>query len=450
MGFDMVDKIRKFIIENGLLEYRDGVVIGISGGADSVCLLRVLIELQSEYGLKLYGVHINHNIRGEEALRDEAFVASLCKDLGVELLRYSYDIPALAKTEGLTEEECGRVYRYRAFEEAAEKKEAERIALAHNKNDNAETMLQRLLRGTGLKGLGGILPKRNKIIRPLLCVTRGEIEEYLGDIEYITDSTNLKTEYTRNRIRLKLLPELEKSFNPNIVEALYRSSLILRAENEFIEEESRKAYKRVILEERKDRIAIDCGRLKGENNVLIGRVLRLACLPLTKKGQDIEYKHIEDLKRLCRGENGKKISLIEGLEGRKEFGRLIIGRCGREAREYDYELELEKEVFIAEAGLKVLLTREKREEKEYGILKKEKFKLPLRLRTRLPGDKLPIKGGRQDIKKIYSEKKIPSEERHKYPILISGENAAAVLGLKKGYGFFTENKGIYLYISLVF
>ncbi|MCD7777474.1 MAG: tRNA lysidine(34) synthetase TilS [Clostridiales bacterium] len=446
----MINKVKNYIEENELLSFGDRVVVGLSGGADSVCLLKILIDLQSEYGLKIYGVHVNHNIRGDEALRDEEFAAFLCKKLKVEFIRFSYDIPRLAKEEGLTEEECGRVYRYKAFEETAEKTGAERIALAHNKNDNAETMLQRLLRGTGLKGLGGILPKRDKIIRPLLCLTRAEIEDYLGDFEHITDSTNSNTEYTRNRIRLRLLPEIERDFNPNIIETLYRSSVIFRKENEFLEEESRKGCERAVISRSNRRIVLDCDILNKENDVLVGRILRLACLPLTKKGQDIEYKHIEDLKKLCKGKNGRKIALIEGLEGRKEFNRLIIGSFENIDCEYDYEIQLEKEVVIAEAGLKILLSRHKRDEKEYGILREEKLVFPLRVRTKRSGDRLPIKGGRQEIKKIFSEKKINTEDRHKYPLLVSGENVIAVINLKKGFGYFTENNGIYIYISLVF
>lgn len=443
----MLDKIRNFIEENKLLSIGDGVVLGLSGGADSVCLLNVLLNLRDEYTLTLWAVHVNHNIRGEEALRDQRFAYDLCKSRGVELFTYSYDIPRLAKKEGLTEEEAGRKYRYKAFYETAEKVGAAKIALAHNKNDNAETMLQRLLRGTGLKGLGGILPKRDKIIRPLLCLTRTEIEELLGETPYITDSTNSSLDYLRNKIRHKLLPAIEADLNPNIVEGLFRTANLIRKENDYLEEEAQRAYERVLKEKTETAVFLDCKKLSAENEVLQNRIFRLASLPLTQKGQDIELKHIESLKALAKAQNGKQINLIEGIKAKKEAETLAIGIFNDEKIEYSYELFPEKELFIKEASLTILLTAEKRPQKELGRLDPKGLTFPLIVRTKKDGDRLKIKSGAQQIKKIYSQYKIPSSERYLYPILATETEVLAVLALKYGEGVFAPDAPLYLYLK---
>ncbi|MCD8238007.1 MAG: tRNA lysidine(34) synthetase TilS [Clostridiales bacterium] len=442
----MLNRIKKFIEENELLTKGDRVVLGLSGGADSVCLLKVLFALKDEYDLKLWAVHVNHNIRGKEALRDRDFSKALCEAEGVEIFVYSYDIPSLSKAEGFTEEETGRNYRYKAFYETAERVGANRIALAHNKNDNAETMLQRLIRGSGLKGLGGILPKRDKIIRPLLCLSRAEIEAFLGDTPYITDSTNQSLEYLRNKIRHKLLPSIEEDINPNIVEVLFKTSGIIRRENNFLEEEAKKAYERVLIKKDKDSISLSCERLSAENEVLQNRVLRLASLPLTKKMQDIELKHIKGLKDLAEGQNGRQISLIEGIKAKKEGDALVIGKFSEEPIEYSYELYPEKEIFIREACIELILTKNKLPQKEIGRLNLEEADLPLIVRTKRDGDRLKIKNGSQQIKKIYSEYKIPRSKHCFYPVVAAQNRVIAVLNLKTAADAFTPDGAYGLYV----
>lgn len=447
----MLEKIRKYINENKMLDYGDGVVIGLSGGADSVCLLKVLCELKEEYGFKLYAAHINHGIRGQEAIRDRDFAEVLCKSLGVEFFDYYYDIPKLSETEGIGLEETGRKYRYIAFYETLKSVKANKIAVAHNKNDNAETMLMRLLRGTGLKGLGGIEPVRDNIIRPLLCVSRNEIEEYLGDMEYITDSSNLSPDYNRNKIRLSLLPYIEKEFNPSVTDGLFRTAELLRQENDYIEREALKTYEKA-LDVKYERLCIlDIDQLLKLDEVILRRVLRLATIPLTPKKQDIEYKHIKDIQELLTSENGSEIDLIAGIKARKDRNRLCVGYF-EEVPEYEYEIYPEKEVFIKEAGIWVLITDKKRETKEYGVLDPSCISFPLNVRTKRDGDRIAIKGGRQEIKKVYSEKRIGKNDRAKYPMLTDGEKILAVLGLKKAFGEleFRGEGGYFVYIGLAF
>ena len=199
----MYRKVREYIKTWQMLGREDKVIAGISGGADSICLLFMLLELKEEMEFRIAAVHIHHGLRNETADRDEAYVRSVCGKENVELFVYHEDVKQYAKERGLTKEEAGREVRRRCFLEVLREQGGTHIATAHHKNDNAETVLWNLCRGTGLKGMGGISPKNGVWIRPLLCLERKEIESYLekGGISYCTDETNLEDAYTRNRIR---------------------------------------------------------------------------------------------------------------------------------------------------------------------------------------------------------------------------------------------------------
>ena len=197
--YSFEERTDNYIKENAMLKQGDSIAAGISGGADSVCLFFVLLRLKEKYGLKLKVIHVMHGIRGDEAERDKDFVKALCKRHNVPFFCKKADVPALAKDRGMSVEEAGRYVRYEAFEEAG----CDVTAVAHNANDLAETVLFNLIRGSMVTGLCGIQPVNGRIIRPLLCVTREEIEEYLTlcDEKWINDSTNYDNEYSRNKIR---------------------------------------------------------------------------------------------------------------------------------------------------------------------------------------------------------------------------------------------------------
>ena len=207
----MNKKVTAFIEDNRLLENGDTVIVALSGGADSVTLLHILNSIKELYNLTLRAAHLNHGIRGEEADRDEDFVRKLCESMGVPLDVRREDIPAIAKESGKSEELCGREVRYAFFDALCEQYGA-KIATAHNRDDHAETVLWNLVRGAGLSGLCGIPVRRGGIIRPLLGCSRAQIEAYCAEnqLAYVTDSTNLTAAYTRNRIRLEVMPILRQ------------------------------------------------------------------------------------------------------------------------------------------------------------------------------------------------------------------------------------------------
>ena len=224
---DLKLQIRKTIVEHELIEEGSKVVIGLSGGPDSVCLLSILGELQRPLHFKLFAFHVNHGIRGAEADADEEYSKNLCESLNVPFTSIKVDVPNMASKQNKTEEEMGRIIRHTQLRKFADEIGADAIALAHNKNDQAETVLMRILRGTGVHGLCGMEYKRaDGIIRPLLGTTRAEIEEYCKEkaLKPRIDKTNSELDYTRNKIRIELLPMLEDEFNPAILDALTRLS----------------------------------------------------------------------------------------------------------------------------------------------------------------------------------------------------------------------------------
>lgn len=225
------DTIKKY----NMLNHGDSIVVGLSGGPDSMCLLHVLMGLKEAWGLKIYAAHLNHQFRGRDADEDALYVKKKCEEWGIEVFIQVFNVPAYAKEKGLSSEEAGREIRYKLFYEVAHKVGANKIAIAHNMNDNAETVLMNLFRGSGIEGLKGIEATRGEIIRPLINVRRDEIEAYCHEkkLNPRIDKTNLEPIYGRNKVRLELIPYIEKHFNGNIMSTLQRLSDIVTIENGF-------------------------------------------------------------------------------------------------------------------------------------------------------------------------------------------------------------------------
>lgn len=241
----LLENVKRFIKDKKLILPGDSVIAGFSGGADSTALVHILYRLQKELGFNLTAAHLHHGIRGEEADRDLKFAQDFCRSLNIEFKYKKCDIPKIAAENKISEETAGREERYRFFAELAS--ENGKIATAHNKNDNAETIIHHMIRGSGINGLCGIAAKRDNIIRPLIDTERGEIESYCKEngLAYVTDSTNSEIDYTRNRIRHCVMPEMRR-INPQIISALCRMAELAESDNEYIEAEAEKAYEKYV------------------------------------------------------------------------------------------------------------------------------------------------------------------------------------------------------------
>ena len=237
----MLTKVINNIEKYHMLQQGDHIIVGISGGADSVSLVHILHSLKDKYNLSVTAVHVNHCLRGLDADKDENYVISFCNSLSIPVKVYRKDIASIAEKTGATLEEAGRSIRYQAFYDTLREVKANKIAVAHNMNDNAETVLMRLCRGTGIKGLGGINPARDNINRPLINTTRCEIESYCKEhnLSFQTDYTNNIDIYTRNKIRLHLIPWLQQNLNRSIVQTLYKTSELMREEDNYLDKLAR-------------------------------------------------------------------------------------------------------------------------------------------------------------------------------------------------------------------
>lgn len=335
---EIIDKIYRYIEQNNMLTDCERVVIGLSGGADSVCLLMVLkgyIEkkhLQTE----LCAVHVNHGIR-QEAGDDEEFARALCERMGVSFTAYHIDAIELAKQLGMSVEEAGRKERYRIFNEECQGCNA-RIAVAHHMNDQAETVLMNLARGTSLKGIGGIRPVRDNIIRPLLSVTRAEVEAVLKEYgqNYVTDTTNLCNDYTRNSLRNVVIPYMTEKVNAHTVENIANAAEELQKNFDFIEAEADKAYEKHVQEETTDKRDTVVLRLCGTefavlHEVIRKRVIYRAVYALTQTAKDIYKVHVNAVDELVAKPVGSSADICYGLRAVKGYDDIIISRKNMDA-----------------------------------------------------------------------------------------------------------------------
>ena len=329
-------KIRDFIQKEGLIEEGDRILLGLSGGADSVCLFYVLLGLREELGFELRAVHVHHGIRGE-ADEDAAYVERLCEEEGVFCYVFREDVPGFAKEQGLSEEEAGRILRYRDFQECLENWETEaeytcryKIATAHHENDQAETVLFQLFRGCGLSGLRGILPERGNIIRPLLCLSREEIEGYLREkgIFWCEDKTNASEEYSRNKIRHRILPYVEAELSKGAAAHIGKTAQIVREAERYIRRQTEAVYRRVAAEQ-DESLVFDITLLLKEDIFLQKQLILYGLERVSAARKDIGAVHVEDILRLVRKQGNGELDLPGRVQVRKVYQRLLIAREGR-------------------------------------------------------------------------------------------------------------------------
>ena len=421
------ERVFSYIEKYNMIEAGSQVIVGISGGGDSVCLLFLLSRYQKRRPFHLLGIHVNHGIRGQEALRDQEYAKKLCERLGVPFTVYTYSVPAIAQQEKRSLEEAGRMVRRRAFEEkAASLGKKTVIALAHHENDNAETVLHNLIRGTKAAGMGGIRPIQEigegvTYIRPLLKVTREEIETYLRQqqIPWMTDSTNQELEYTRNRIRHRIIPEMEK-INPKAVSHIAQAADTFQAIEEYLTGQADMLYREYV-EQRENGYWIR-KELFLEKELMQSYVIRMVLERAADKKQDLTAFHVESILSLGKGRTGASVSLPGGVLASQVYGDLYV-RVPNSGETPLKELELE--IFPWE--------NQQIPEKTYTKwFDYDKIKSSLEIRHRKPGDFLTIAdtGGRKKLKDYFIDCKIPREEREKLTLLAEGSHILWVVGYR--------------------
>lgn len=308
----MREKVLNTIKRYNLIENGDKIVLGVSGGPDSICMLNILNDIRNDRKLQIefdiIVAHVNHLIR-EEAIEDEDFVRKFCEKINVQFYSKSIDVQKLANNNKIGTEEAGRNARYEFFDEILEITNSNKIAIAHNKNDKVETIIMNVLRGSGTTGLKGIEPiKQGKYIRPLIECERIEIEQYCkdNDIQARIDRTNFENIYTRNKIRNVIIPYIKEEFNPNIIETLDRLSDLVKDDSDYLEKIAEKEYKNIIVEENKKEFVMDLKGFNRQEKVIKSRILLYTISRLLGTTKGIEKIHIEDVIKLCDNNIGNK------------------------------------------------------------------------------------------------------------------------------------------------
>lgn len=459
----MLDKVKKYVDKWHMLQKEDCVIAGVSGGADSVCLLFVLLELQKELGFQLVAAHVNHGLRGEAADADEAYVKELCKEHGISCETYFANVELIAKNRKQSTEEAGREVRKEFFRQVLEKYHGTKIALAHHQNDSAETFLLNLARGTGLKGLGGIAPVNGNVIRPLLCVERNEIEVYLQErgIRYCVDETNAGDAYTRNRIRNHVLPYLEREVNGKTVEHMNETMEQLRQVQEFLEEQTAE-YLILCAGETEKGYFVDKEKYRTVPKVIQPLLLKQILVNLCNKEKDLEAVHLKQLQELFEKQTGRKLDLPYQMEAKRVYQGIEISLKGQssekredekvfpfQAKEAEFawknktiscriveNLSLKRQ--IGESNTQNLKTNADTVQKTVtSHFNCDIIKGNISFRTRRQGDYITIHpdGRTQKLKTYFINEKIPQEERDKILLVAEGSHILWIVGYRRGLAY---------------
>ncbi|MDD3279120.1 MAG: tRNA lysidine(34) synthetase TilS [Lachnospiraceae bacterium] len=447
----MQKKILEYIRKHQMLLPRETCLVGLSGGADSVCLLFMLYKLRQELDCHIQAVHINHNIRGEEARQDALFCQNLCARLEIPCYEYSYQVELLAKEAHLGTEEMGRNLRREAYADCMRKHGAEKLALAHHQNDLAETFLFHLSRGTSLDGLDALRPVRDHIIRPLLGVRRCEIENWLRQnrISWCEDSTNILDDYSRNQIRHHVIPVMEEQINPQAVSHIAAVSEDIGEARAYLELQTERLRKSQVREGKSGiEISQECA---GEPAVLVRRLLLGLIAALAGGRRDITREHVESVYRLFDMDTGKQVSLPGQIVARHTYTGITLSRSETDAKVVKENLREEQKIRLTELPIKgkqtvywgdYTITMEKSEYQGKQIPEKtytkwfdyDRINPNVVFRTRQRGDYLVINqaGGRRKLKDYLIDCKIPQKERDKLLLLAEGSRILWVVGYRIG------------------
>ena len=430
---ELAQKVSRTIAEFGMLKGGERVGVGVSGGVDSIVLLELLEELRGELRLELFVLHLDHGIRGEESRRDLEFVRERAQEKGIPFFCREVDTPSYAKQEKLSLEEAARQLRYSFFEEAIRELGLERVALGHTADDQLETVLMALLRGSGIKGLKGMPPKRGPYIRPLIRIWRKEIKEYARKrgLRYVLDSSNLDPSFLRNRIRLQLLPLLE-GFNPRIRERLLEMAEILREEDEALEDFARDRLGQLV-RERGEGLRLDLEGLRDLPRGLASRVLSLAYILLSD--QDLPYRHRRALLDMVWG-GVRRMDLPGELLALKEGDTLYLGPEPK-VRTIEEKVLLIPGVTVLE-GTGMAIEAEVLEgppgppSPELAYLDLDKLHLPLTVRSPREGDRFVPSGmkGKKKLQDFFVDLKVPRHRRPQIPVVLSGGEICWVAGMR--------------------
>jgi tRNA(Ile)-lysidine synthase len=422
------------------------LIVGVSAGVDSMVLLHLLNTCQEAFHLSLIVAHVNHGLRPEESEREAELVRKESERLGLPFEYGQFNVKEFQKLGGLSPQDAARKIRFHFFYDLLRKHRAQKIALGHNADDQAETILLRLIRGSGLQGLKGILPiRQGKVIRPLLETWRGEIESFAVEekISFLFDSSNFKKDYLRNRIRLSLIPLIEKDYQSNFREILLRTSSILREENDYLERGANEAFEKIVREE-KDALSFKFSEYQFLHQAIQWRVAKRILEKVCDRGMMMEEEGWSDVQKIYQRLRSSSpsyfLELTHGVWLEKRYDVVSVGKEGiRAFPPFEVELIFPGRTFIEEIGKEVVVEETGLDEFRCGkgsfdtaFMDLESLRFPLRMRNFRPGDRfrpLGVKGS-QKLKDFFIDHKVPKFDRPKIPLLISGEMVTWIVGYR--------------------
>jgi len=475
---DVYQRVQDTIQAHGLLDPGEPVVVGVSGGPDSLCLLHVLRRLREAHRVQLHVAHLNHGTRGRASRADAEFVAGVAEDWKLPVTVEKQDVPRLAKEHGLAFEEAARRVRYAFLAQVAATIGAKKIAVGHNADDQAETVLMHFLRGSGLAGLRGMLPlapladyrllepflewpipshQLPALIRPLLDVPRADIEAYCArhDLMPRFDRSNLDTTHFRNRLRHELLPELE-TYNPNIREILCHTATVAAADYDLLVEQREKAWKEIVREERSDAIVFDQAGWQRLPVALQRSTLRQATYRLRQSLRDVTFVHVENARQIALdGETGKEATLPMGLALTVGYESITIGEAGESGPPPDEPLlwsdeplavpvpgtvPLPESDWFLETDILQRWDMQEITSSDHpwtAYLDADALAEPIQLRTRRPGDQFAphgMEGHSVKVSELMINLKIPAVWRDNVPLVVAGGEVTWVCGRRIAEG----------------
>jgi tRNA(Ile)-lysidine synthase len=442
----LFDQVKRTIDRYHLLEQGDRLIVGVSAGVDSMVLLHLLNAWREVFDLSLIVAHVNHGLRPIESEKEAELVQNEAARFGLPFEYGQFNVKEFQKTGGLSPQDAARRIRFHFFHDLLQKHRAQKIALGHHADDQVETVLLRLIRGSGLQGLKGMLPIREgKVIRPLLEVWREKIQSFAIEkkIPFLSDSSNLKKDYLRNRIRLALIPLMEREYQANLKEILLRTSNILREENDYLEKGAEAAYQKVVQKER-DTLSFKFSEYQSLHQAIQWRVIKKILGRVYDWGMAVEEREWSDVQKIYQKLHQSSPSfLLElpyGAWIEKRYDMVLLGK-GKVKPFPPFEVGLISpgRTFIEEIGREVVIEETNRNKFEnyhgppntalmdYGTLQ-----FPLKMRNFRPGDRFYPLGvkGTQKLKNFFIDHKVPKFERPKVPLLVSGEMIAWIVGYR--------------------
>ena len=452
-----ISNVRSTILRFNMLSPGDKVLVGVSGGPDSVALLHVLYTLRDEFGVSLHVAHLNHMLRGEAADEEERYVKGLAEGLGLGCTVREVDVRDYADRRKVSIELAARDVRYDFYLRTAQDIGASRVALGHHAGDQAETVLLRLIRGTGVTGLGGIPAVRPldaaggiTVIRPLLDLTSPEIRSYCDEAQlvYYIDASNVSPVYLRNRVRHELIPLLEQDYNPRVVQALSNTAELAQDDEDYISRKVCEKLGQIVEVSSPHNVAVSIPALRSQHIAIQRRIIRWAVCSVAGELDDFQFIHVEKVLELAgSGRTGSCISLPGGLQARRDYERIIIewakGVKSQTCPPFEYRLQVPGRTDIPEACITIdadifniedkpnLLKAISSVDENEAYFDMDLISENITVRNRRPGDRLSPLGmkGRKKLKDVFIDKKISRNIRDGIPVIIWGREILWVVGL---------------------